>query len=290
MVPAALGTQTNGSVIRPASFCGVVGYKPTHGLISRTGILSQSPFLDTAGVFAGSVEDAAMVAGTLTHYDPADPDMTAKPPPPLHRICCEEPPVTPRLAFVEGPGWEKCEETTREAFAELNEALGSVVDPVGLPEAFGASIDHHRTVMLADLAKSFDAFYRRDPDMLSDVLRGMIEEGQKTLAVDYNRAREWRAVYNDALSELFDEFDAIITPAALGEAPEGLEATGDPVCCTLWTFCGTPAISLPLLAGPAGMPLGVQLVGRRGDDARLLRTARWLVGRLGALAEESEAA
>ncbi|MDX1710194.1 MAG: amidase [Rhodovibrionaceae bacterium] len=290
MVPAALGSQTNGSVIRPASFCGVVGYKPTHGLMSRTGVLSQSPFLDTLGVFAGSVEDAALLAGSLMTYDPLDPDMVAAPPPALYEICCEEPPLSPRFAFVEGPGWPKCEETTREAFSELAEALGELCQPVGLSERFDKGVDLHRTIMLADLAKSFAAFYERDASLLSDTLRGMIEEGQKIAAVDYNRAREWRVIYNDALDELFDEVDAILTPATLGEAPQGLEATGDPTCCTLWTFCGTPAISLPLLEGPNGMPLGVQLVGRRGDDARLLRTARWLVGHLRALAAESEAA
>jgi Asp-tRNA(Asn)/Glu-tRNA(Gln) amidotransferase A subunit family amidase len=290
MVPAALGSQTNGSVIRPASYCGVVGYKPTHGLISRTGVLSQSRFLDTLGVFAGSVEDAALVAGCLMDYDAADPDMTPAPSPALYEVCREEPPLEPRFAFMGGPGWSKCEPYVHEAFGELGEALADLWQDVTLPASFDKAVEAHRTVMLADLAKSFAAFYQRDPSLLSDVLRGMIEEGQKTLAVDYNRAQDWRVVYNDALDEVFDEVDAIVTPAVLGEAPEGLEATGDPVCCTLWTFCGTPAISLPLLEGPNGMPLGVQLVGRRGDDARLLRTARWLAGHLGNLAADSEAA
>jgi Asp-tRNA(Asn)/Glu-tRNA(Gln) amidotransferase A subunit family amidase len=216
--------------------------------------------------------------------------MLPAPPPKLFEICNEAPPLPPRFAFVEGPGWPKCEESTREAFSELTEALGELCQPVSLSERFDKGVELHRTVMLADLAKSFAAFYERDASLLSETLRGMIEEGQKTLAVDYNRAREWRVVYNDALDELFDEVDAIITPATLGEAPQGLEATGDPVCCTLWTFCGTPAISLPLLEGPNGLPLGVQLVGRRGDDARLLRTARWLVEHLRTLAAESEAA
>ncbi len=115
---------------------------------------------------------------------------------------------------------------------------------------------------------------------LSEVLREKIEEGQKTLAVDYNRAVDWRGVLNSGLDEVFERYDAIITPATTGEAPAGLDSTGSPAFCALWTYCGTPAVTLPLMEGPNGLPVGVQLIGRRGDDARLLRTARWLVGRV----------
>ena len=108
----------------------------------------------------------------------------------------------------------------------------------------------------------------------------MIEEGRKTTAVDYNRAVDWRDVLNAGLDRIFDRYDAILTPATTGVAPAGLDSTGSPVFCTLWTFCGVPAVSLPLLEGRGGLPLGVQLAGRRGDDARLLRTARWLADRI----------
>lgn len=130
--------------------------------------------------------------------------------------------------------------------------------------------------MVADLAKNLAPFYDRGKDKLTEVLRGMIEEGQKVTAVDYNRALDRRISLREGLSELFEEFDAILTPATIGEAPQGLGSTGDPIFCSLWTLCGLPALSLPLLQGPNGLPLGVQLVGARGDDARLLRTARWL--------------
>jgi Asp-tRNA(Asn)/Glu-tRNA(Gln) amidotransferase A subunit family amidase len=136
--------------------------------------------------------------------------------------------------------------------------------------------------MFADIAKSCAGLYERGRDKLSESLRGIIEEGRKVLAVDYSAAMDWRTVLNGGLDEVFARFDAILTPAANGEAPVGLESTGDPAFCTLWSFCGTPAVSLPLLVGENGMPIGVQLVGPRGNDARLLRTANWLVRHLNA--------
>jgi len=154
--------------------------------------------------------------------------------------------------------------------------LGARCDEIALPGPFDGALEIHRTILQADLAKNLGAYYRRGADRLSAILRGMIEEGQATLAVDYNVAVEWIGLLNAGLGEVFDRYDAILTPSAAGEAPAGLAATGDPAFCTLWTLCGTPAITLPLMEGPGGLPIGVQLVGRRGDDARLLRTAAWL--------------
>jgi Asp-tRNA(Asn)/Glu-tRNA(Gln) amidotransferase A subunit family amidase len=131
--------------------------------------------------------------------------------------------------------------------------------------------------MEADLAASFAAEYERGRDRLSDTLRAIIERGQAVRAVDYNGALAAVPRFNAALDELFERYDALVTPATTGEAPHGLGATGSPVFCTAWTLCGTPAVTLPLLRGEQGLPLGVQLVGPRGDDARLLRTARWLI-------------
>ena len=133
--------------------------------------------------------------------------------------------------------------------------------------------------MLTGFARNFRHYAERGGELLSQRMREAIEEGRGIAAVDYLAARDWRAVLNVGLERIFERYDAIITPAAAGEAPVG-EATGDPAFCRLWTLCGTPAVSLPLMTGPAGMPLGVQLVGRRGRDGRLLRTARWLIGRL----------
>jgi Asp-tRNA(Asn)/Glu-tRNA(Gln) amidotransferase A subunit family amidase len=277
MVPLAIGTQTNGSVIRPASFCGVYGYKPSHGLIPRTGVLTQSPPLDTIGVMAADLEGLALLAEPLMAFDAKDPASRPRARPSLLEVLREGPPVPPRLAFVRSPVWDQADEDTRAGFAELAEALGERIEEVPLSASFDDVIERHRTIMEADLARSFAREYERGRDRLSPRLREMIERGQEIRAVDYNRAVERISGLNAALAELFASYDAILTPAVTGEAPKGLESTGNPVFCTTWTLCGVPAVTLPLLRGASGLPIGVQLVGEKGDDARLLRTARWLV-------------
>jgi Asp-tRNA(Asn)/Glu-tRNA(Gln) amidotransferase A subunit family amidase len=277
MVAGAIGSQTNGSVIRPASFCGVVGFKPTHGLIPRTGALLLSRTLDHVGVFARSVEDAALLAEVLIGFDPEDPDTRALARPPLSAVAGSEPPLPPRLAFVRTPAWRFAEPLLAEAFAEVVQALGEQACEVELGSAFDDVIEMHRTVMEVEMAYNLHRDYERGGDLLSATLRQVIERGRERNALDYVRAVGAIASRNEALTDLFDEYDAILTPAAPGEAPRGLASTGNPVFCSTWTWLGTPAISLPLLQSEAGMPVGVQLVGRRGNDARLLRTARWLV-------------
>ena len=276
MVPLAVGSQTNGSTIRPASFCGVVGFKPSHGLIPRTGILTQSHWLDTVGVFARSVEDAAMIAEVLIAYDPGDKDTRPRPRPTLAKTAVEEPPLPPMLTFAKTTVWDQADKETQEAFGELKEILGEGCNDLDLPEPFEHAVEQHGKIMNADLAKNFAGYYEHGKDKLTDVLKGMIEDGQMVTAVDYNKAVDGRDSLNEGLAGVFDRYDAIITPATIGEAPAGLDSTGSPIFNSLWTFCGVPAVTLPLLQGPSGLPIGVQLVGPRYDDARLLRTAKWL--------------
>jgi len=277
MVPGAIGSQTNGSVIRPAAFCGVVGFKPTHGLIPRTGALMLSRTLDHVGVFARTVEDVALLAETLVGFDAEDADTRPVARPPFAAVAASEPPLPPRFAFVKSPAWEHAEPVTREAFAELVEVLGEAVAEVELGESFARAIDFHRTVMEVEMAHNLHGDYERGRDRLSAPLRQLIERGRTCRAVEYTGAVGGIVPLNEALDYVFDEYDAILTPAAPAEAPRGLESTGNPIFCTIWTYLGVPAITLPLLRSEAGLPLGVQLVGRRGNDARLLRTARWLV-------------
>ena len=280
MVPLAVGSQTNGSVIRPAAYCGVSGYKPTHGLISRSGALALSRPLDTVGVFARSLEDAALLAEPLFGYDARDPDTKPRAGPGLCAAVGSDPPVTPQFAFVRSPVREQIDGDARAGFEALAERLGDACDAVDLPEPFDRALDCHRALMCADVAKSLAGWYERGKDRLSDGLRAMIEEGRAVLAVDYNRALDFAAVLEAGLERLFERYDAIVTPATGGQAPLGLESTGSPAFCTTWTLTGVPAVSVPLLEGADGMPIGVQVVGRRHDDARLLRTARWLVSRM----------
>ena len=280
MVPLAIGTQTNGSVIRPASFCGIVGFKPSHGLIPRTGVLALSDPLDTVGTFARSVEDVALMTEALIAHDPGDKATRARARPPLSRTAAEEPPMTPMIAFAKTAVWDQADQETQEAFGELIEHLGDDCSDLPLSEPFDHAVEMHRNIMNADLAKSFAGYYERGKDKLTDTLCGMIEFGQKVSAVDYNKAVEYRELLNSGLNSVFDDYDIILTPATTGEAPAGLDATGNPVFNSLWTLCGTPSITLPLMEGPSGLPIGVQVVGPRGDDARLLRNANWLMQRI----------
>ena len=280
MVPGAIGSQTNGSVIRPAAFCGVVGFKPTHGLIPRSGALMLSRTLDHVGTFTRTVEDAALLAEILAGFDREDPDTRPMARPQFAAVAASEPPLPPRFAFVRSPVWDKAEPSTREAFEELVAALGEHITEVDLGSSFGAAIDWQRTIMDVEMADNLRRDYKQGGDKLSEPLRKLIERGLGYSAVDYLAAVGGIKPLNEGLDSIFDEYDAIVTPAAPGEAPRGLGATGNPIFCTLWTYLGTPAVTLPLMQSEAGLPLGVQLVGRRDNDARLLRSARWLVKNL----------
>ena len=278
MVPLALGTQTNGSLIRPASYCGVYGFKPSHGQVSRHGVLKQSPALDHVGMFARSIDDLALLARVLFAWDGHDRDVLPSTrfdvPAWEHAL-----PGPPRIAFVKTPLWEQATPVTKEAFAQLAERWGDVVHEIELPPVFESAVEWHRTIMECDLANSFGDEYARGKDRLSEVLVQMIERGQRTTGVAYSKARDGMVELERALDHLFAECDAILTPATQGEAPMGLASTGSPMFCTIWTLCGVPAISLPVLQGADGMPMGAQLVGAKRHDARLLRVARWLVER-----------
>jgi Asp-tRNA(Asn)/Glu-tRNA(Gln) amidotransferase A subunit family amidase len=282
MVPLALGSQTNGSVIRPASFCGVYGFKPTHGLIPRGGVLKLSRTLDHVGVFARTIDDIALAAEQLVGRDPRDPDTRVRARIPFVATAAEDPPLPPVLAFVKGPAWDRAEEETREAFAELIATLGERVFEVDTPDSSRRALDWHKTIMEAEMAANLDLEWQKGRDRLSDPLRAQLARGREITALDYQLARARIPLINDGFDEIFERCDAIITPAAAGTAPKGIESTGDPAFCTLWTLCGMPSLSMPLMRGENGLPLGVQLVGPRDGDARLLRTARWLVGELAA--------
>lgn len=280
MVPAAIGSQTNGSVIRPASFCGVVGYKPTHGLIPRSGALLLSRALDHVGVFARTIEDAALLAQCMAGYDEGDPDTRPIAAPPLAEIARQDPPLPPRFAMVKTAVWDQAEKDTVDGFAALMDRLGEAASEVDLSASTRPVHDLHAIIMQVEMAENLRPELTRARDKLSPPLLELLDSGTARLAVEYRRALDMAAPIADALESVFDEFDGILTPAAAGEAPIGLAATGSPAFCTIWSYLGLPAVSLPLLHGGNGLPIGVQLVGKRGNDARLLRAARWLVQHL----------
>jgi Asp-tRNA(Asn)/Glu-tRNA(Gln) amidotransferase A subunit family amidase len=279
MVPLALGTQTNGSVIRPASYCGVYGFKPTRGLISRHGILKTSRTLDSVGYFARTLDDIALLSEALCGHDDRDPDTHPRARIPFSRVLAEEPPLAPRFALVKTPMWERAEESTRGAFAEVADVLGGQCEECDLGESMREAWEWHRTIMEAEMALNLDIEWIKGRGRLSEPLRQQLGRGREVRALDYQQALARIPKLNDGFEELFQRYDAILTPATPGSAPT-IDSTGDPVFCTLWSLCGMPSLSLPVLHSADNLPLGLQLVGRRGDDARLLRSARWLVGQL----------
>ncbi len=280
MVPVALGSQTNGSVIRPAAFCGVFGFKPTHGLIPRQGILKLSRTLDHVGLFARTLEDVALLAEQVAGHDERDPDTRPRARIPFRAVAAEAPPLPPLLAFVKGPAWERADEETREAFAELVRELGDRVVELELPSTAPRALDWHRTIMEAEMAANLDREWDKGREQLSEPLRSLLARGREVSALDYQQALLRAPILNEGFEGIFERCDAILTPAAPGTAPKGLGSTGDPAFCTLWTLLGMPALNLPLMRGENGLPMGVQLVGPRNGDARLLRTARWLAAQL----------
>jgi len=280
MVPLAIGSQTNGSMIRPAAFCGVYGCKPTHGTISRHRTLMLSQALDHVGVFARSLADTALILEVLAGYDPDDSDTRPVAKPAFLDTVAEEPPLPPRFAFVRTPIWDKADAETRAAFEAFVARLGASAQEINLPDAYAAAWDDQRVIMAVDMAHNLGGIVGRDgEEVSSQTLRDFLAEGGAVSALRYLAARDNARRYAAGIAEIFKEYDAIITPATVGVAPQG-EATGSPMFCSLWTLTGLPALSMPLLNGEGGMPLGVQLIGERGDDARLLRTANWLVNRL----------
>jgi len=280
MVPLAVGSQTNGSVIRPASYCGVVGYKPTKGLISRHLVLQISRALDQVGVFANSIEDAALISEQLIGHDKQDPDTSLNPRPKLLAASKEKPPAEPVLAHIKLPFMNELEEDVKEGFKEIKDELKGKVDEIELPKGFAAIPDWHKIIMESDMARSFSEEYKKSKNKLSDKIIEAIERGMKYTSVEYNNALAKVDVANAYFNQFFHDYDVILTPSACGEAPKGLKSTGNPIFCTIWTYCGMPCISLPLLQGKNGLPVGVQLVSSLFDDERLFRNASWLTSKI----------
>lgn len=266
MVPAAIGTQTNGSVIRPAAFCGVVGYKPGKGRISIAGVLPFSPTVDQPGVFARSVADAALLASWLT-----TPEGVIG-----HHVTAMR--TAPQLIAVRSPVWHKAEPAMRERFAADIESLrdaGAHVTERELPAEFDSAHQVHRAIMLYEAARASALVRRHHGALLSRFLRDALEEGDAIPDAEYRRALGVRTRLIAQLTAFIDDsHGAIITPPTTGEAPM-VDNTGDPAFCTLWSLCGVPAITIPTGLGPRGLPLGLQIVARPGESNYLLAVAAW---------------
>ncbi len=274
-VPLALGTQTGGSVIRPASFCGIHGFKPTFGWIGRGGVTQMAPWLDTVGTYGRSVEDMALCAETMLTRDPGDPQSAPRSRPPLSSMATQEPPARPRLAFVRTPVWEKADAEARTALEDLAAGLGRDCEEVELPGWMAEAWDWHATLQTYGIAQCYGPLADAHGELMSESLRAKVAEGRQMTEAAYRHAIAQRDRVSAGLDEIYARFDAMLCLPAAGTAPEGLGWTGDPVFNAFWTYAGVPCVSLPLLEVD-GLPLGAQLTGPRGGDGPLLRTARWL--------------
>jgi Asp-tRNA(Asn)/Glu-tRNA(Gln) amidotransferase A subunit family amidase len=273
MIPAALATQTGGSVIRPASFCGIYGLKPTLGLISRRGVTLQSHTLDTVGVYGRSLEDLALLTDVLSAHDPDDPVSYVRGRTSLSAILAEKPPLPPLFAFCKTPAWDQAYAVTREAFEELVAELKDHVQEVQIPSLADA-IENQTKVMGAENAAYYGPLLKGGG--LSPGLASRVETGAKVLGGDYVKAVNARETIYASIEDTLLHYTAILTPASPGPGPKGLGSTGNPVFNGMWTYLGVPCVTLPLLEAD-GLPFGVQLIGMRRDEGRLLRTAKWLV-------------
>jgi amidase len=283
-VPVAIGTQTLGSVIRPAAFCGVVGYKPSHGAISRTGILPFAPTLDTVGVFARSVADAAWFGACLMGEDSRDEATVIKAAPKTLHVPLEPLAAAPRIAVVRTPKWTVASEVQRAHFDECVAKLaaaGARVREVNLPRIFEGAWDNVMTLMTREAVKSFAPIESRHRIRLSPHLVEILDRGRAVTPEQYAKARAKRDDYRRWFEGLFDNHEAIATIPAPGEAPESLASTGDASFCSLWTQAGLPAVTIPSGRGARGLPLGFQVVGRYREDEHALRIAAWCESVLG---------
>ena len=276
MAPLAVATQTGGSTIRPASFCGIFGMKPTFGTISRRGMAIMARPLDTVGLYARTIEDLALMGDALMAGDPGDWDMLAEPGRGLLKGLKKALKKPPRLAFVRTPAWKDAEPDMARAFEGFIAGLGKRVREVALEGVFADIVHTHLTVMNANIAATLGEVLEKTPEKLQAETQRRTKVGLAVTGADYVRALAMAEAQAAALDGLFEHYDAILTPAAPGEAPKGLTSTGKAVFNGMWTLLGVPAVTVPLLKGQGGMPIGVQVVGRRGDDAGTLRSARWL--------------
>jgi Asp-tRNA(Asn)/Glu-tRNA(Gln) amidotransferase A subunit family amidase len=278
MVPLALGTQTGGSVIRPASFCGIWGMKPTVGFISRRGVTLQSHTLDTVGVYGRSAEDLALIAEALSGHDIDDPVSYPRSRPHLVEAVQRSDKAAPRFGFFRTPVWDKLEPEAVRAVEGLVRRLASDCKEVKIP-ALDRIVEWHSIVIDAEDAAYYGPLMERSPDDVSASLKARLQNGAKISAPTYIQAINGRNSAYDAFEKIMADYTALVVPASTGPAPKSLASTGNAVFNGLWTLLGVPCVTVPLLEVNS-LPYGIQLVGRRQDEARLLQAARWLNQRL----------
>ncbi|NDC43799.1 MAG: amidase [Proteobacteria bacterium] len=253
MAPVAIGSQTNGSVIRPASYCGVIGYKPSYGLISRSGVLRLSFLLDQVGIFGRTIEDMGLISKAIISKDSKDASTRIYPTENMESSVLQDHPFDPKFVFAQTPKWKNLDSDSKKAFDRLRKKLEKNIVDFQDPSSFEKIFEYQQIIMETDMAHNLSYFYETNKNKIGKKLKEAIERGQSYKSKDYAEAV-------DNIETLYD--------------------TGSPEFCTIWTYLGMPSISLPILEGSNKMPLGVQVVGEKFDDVRFLRSANWLLKKL----------
>ena len=272
----SIGSQTGGSVIRPASYCGVVGYKPSYGLISRSGVLKVSDKLDTIGVFGRSVKDVALLAKSLIRKDLYDASTIYFSSDRMLDVCEEKLEFDPKFIFYKTKNWKNINKKSQEAFEFLIKSFKKNIEIYDEPSYFKEIPKYHQIIHEVDMANNFQVYYDKDKSKLSKEMNDAISRGLKYSAKDYSDAIDFMKQSYESYKEVFEDYYGILTPSSNGVADKGLGSTGSADFQKIWTYLGLPAISLPLLTGENDLPLGLQLVGNKFDDLRFLGTAKWL--------------
>jgi len=276
MAPLSIGSQTGGSVIRPASYCGVVGYKPSYGLISRNGVLRTSYSLDHIGVFGKTVEDVALLAKVLIKKDSYDQSTVHYSTEDMLNVCRKEPLFEPKFIFYKTDAWKLVDKKSRESFEYFIKSFKKNIAVFDTPSYFKNINKYHQIIHETDLANNFSEYYKKNKKKLSNYMQKAIANGNKYSAKDYAEAIDFIKRSYESYKEVFEDYHGVLSPSSPGVAPKGLKSTGTAEFNKFWSFMGTPCISLPLLQGENNLPLGVQLIGDKYDDQRFLGIARWL--------------
>ena len=285
-VPLAVGTQTGGSVIRPASFCGTFGFKPTRGIIPRSGVFRTSASLDQVGVFANTLADAGLLADVLGCHDQTDPMSFARPRPAMLAGVLAEPPVEPDIAWFDLPFHDRLDPDAAEGLEQVIAALDARVERFPAAPQLADLVDVHKTIYDYEITQNLAPLATDHGESLSAEVQAALARGRAISDTQYEDAQAVKASADAFFRTHFQDFDAILAPAASGEAlPLVAGNTGDAIYCTIWTLAGLPCLTMPLLVGANGLPIGVQLIGAVEQDDRLMRTAAWMQR---ALAEEGD--
>ncbi len=276
MAPASIGSQTGGSVIRPASYCGVVGYKPSYGLISRNGVLRTSYSLDQIGMFGRKVEDVAMLAKVLIKKDKYDPATIHYSTENILTETKKGPIFEPKFIFYKTDHWKIIDKKSRESFEYFIKSFKKNIEIFDTPSYFKDIHKYHQIIHETDLANNFSVYFQKFKKKLSKYMQDAISNGNKYTAKEYAEAIDFMKRSYESYEEVFEDYHGVLSPSSPGVAPKGLKSTGTAEFNKVWSYLGTPCISLPLLEGENNLPLGVQLIGNKYDDHRFLGVANWL--------------